>query len=53
MNFRDKAFQISFVIVVASLAGLLFPAFVRYIFVIALIIGIGGLCYWVWKNLAR
>jgi len=53
MNFKDIIFRTAFIIIIASLAGILFPNFVRYLFVIAFVVGVGLLAYWIKKNLKR
>jgi len=53
MDWKDKLLHYSLLVAVASLTGLSFPNFVRYIFVLGAIVGVGGTGYWVYKNLKK
>lgn len=50
MNFKDKIFTTSLLIVLGSVSGLLFPAFVTYIFILAGVAGVVGILYWYVKE---
>jgi len=53
MNFRDKDFLVSFLLILVGIVGVAFPAFVRFLFWIVLCVGAGGIVYWIMKNLRR
>ena len=52
-NFKDREFIYSVILLVGGLTGILFPAFVRYVFIVALVVGIGGIGYWVMKSVRK
>ena len=53
MNFRDKDFYVSFLLVLVGIIGVAFPTFVRFLFWVVLCVGVGGIVYWITKNLRR
>jgi len=50
VNFKDKLFTTSGLVFLGALTGLLFPKVITYLLWLALLAGLGGITYWVWKE---
>jgi len=53
MDFRDKVFQTSALIVLGALTGIIFPKLVQWILWVAFAVGLGGLGCWVLKTVRK